>query len=347
MDWIRANKTLATIAGIFLAGALGLGVVLLLAHFSYGDSLEKLTSLGNKVASQERASLYPNEANVTALEAKVSSYEDAVSNLGNVLLKLQIPAKDITDTDFQAKLKQQIADIRAKADGTKLKLPKDFAFGFDAYTVSLPRSPEAAKELNDYFDAVSSVVNAALAAGVSSIDTIQRSELTVEKGTPAPAREPAKSTKTKSKAKAKPGSKAPKPPKEITKVVERRQLTLTLTTDQRPLQELMNVLASPGKMPYFTVVRNLRVENEKQDGPLRNIPIPAPPSSETNAPKESAPKEGAEGAAPKAEVIMAPKPEHPDAMAVIGGERLKVFLEIDLIRYVEPAPEAADVGSAR
>ena len=119
MDWIRENKTLATIAGIFLAGALALGALLLVSHFSYGESLETFTSKASQLASKERAPLYPNEANVKALEEKVAGYEEKVGSLGTVLLKLQVESKDITDTDFQAKLKQQIADIRAKADATK------------------------------------------------------------------------------------------------------------------------------------------------------------------------------------------------------------------------------------
>jgi hypothetical protein len=347
MDWIRENKTLATIAGIFLAGALALGALLLVSHFSYGESLETFTSKASQLASKERAPLYPNEANVKALEEKVAGYEEKVGSLGTVLLKLQVEAKDMTDTDFQAKLKQQIADIRAKADAAKCKLPKDFAFGFDTYTVSLPRSPAAARDLNDFFDSVSAVVNASIDAGVGSIDTIARSELAVEKDAPRAAPEPTQSSKSKAKGKPKMAGKATKPVKEVTQVVERRQLTLVLTTDQRPLQTLMNNLASPSKMPYFTVVRNLRVENEKQDGPLRNAPMPEAQHGSTSEAQEPSPKPGGENVAPKVEVITSPKAANPDAMAVIGNERLKVYFEIDIIRYVTPSAESPDSGSSR
>lgn len=352
MDWIRENKTLATIAGIFLAGALAIGALLLMAHFAYGDSLEKLESLSLKVANQEKAAIYPSEQNVAALEQKVGAYETSVTNLGEVLLKLQVPAKDISDTDFQNKLKQQIADIRAKALEAKCQLPKDFAFGFEAYTKALPPAA-AAKQLNDYFDSVSAFVVAAIENGVASIDSLQRTELKIEKGeqvipqATTPKNEPRATAKSKSKSTKTKGGKADKPIREVAKVVERRQLTVTMTTDQRPLQALTNILASPTKMPYFMVVRNLRIENEKQEGPLRSVSVPlSPEPQKTDSPIEPKPAgDGEAKTAPKVEVITAPKPQRPDAIAVMGGEKLKVLMEIDLIRFVEPAPESADASS--
>lgn len=350
MDWIREHKTLATIASIFLAGAMALCAMLLMAHFAYSDSLDNLESLKTKLTSQEKAAIYPSEQNVALLEEKAGSYEAAVGNLGEVLLKLQVPAKDITDTDFQAKLKQQITDIRAKAQEGHCQLPKDFAFGFDAYTKGPPPS-SAAKELNDYLDAVTAVVSAAIDNGVTGIDSLQRTELKAEKGeppAPAPKAEPKVSSKAKNKT-SKSKAKTDKPVREVAKVVERRQVSVSMTTDQRPLQAFMNILASPTKMPHFTVVRNMRVENEKQDGPPRSIVMPASPEPskapvESTADSASRTTEGDEASkTPKLEVITPPKAAKPDAIAVIGGEKLKVYLEIDLIRFVEP--QAESIGS--
>jgi hypothetical protein len=341
MDWIRQNKSLATIVGVFLVGSLAIGGVLLMANSSYSTSLDEMTSLSGKVTMQEKASLYPSEANLETLAEKVSGYEDAVSNLGGVLLKLQPPVKEITDTDFVAKLKTRIADVRKKAGDTSIKLPKDFAFGFDTYTKGLPPTPEAARQLNDYFETVDAVVNTALDAGIVSLDNLVRSELIVEKpNAPAPkaeAPEPKKKSKTPTKIKGKPV----KPAKEIAKVVERRQLTLSMTTDQKAFQALTNALASPSKMPYFTVVRVLRVENEKQDGPFRNAVIPPPEPVPSADPAPVKPAADGAPAAPQAEVIAAPKPAAPDAIAVMGKELLKVYFEIDLVRFLAPAPETA------
>ena len=350
MDWIRENKTLATIAGVFLAGAVGIGALLVVSHLNYGESLTKYEEASRKVASQEKAALYPSQENVDALAQKVSSYEEAVGKLGDVLLRLQPKTPDIKDTEFQAALKEKIAAVRAKADQAKCGLPKDFAFGFDVYGRQVPPAA-AAVELKDYFDSVDAIVAAVIENGVSSIDSFERSELKIEKGEPQSKPEPVQpEKKSKSKSTSKPGSKLTKPAKEITKVVERRQVTMTITTDQRPLQALMNILASPTKMPYFTVVRNLRIENEKQDGPLRNLPLPASSSVEPPSPEaKPSDKPAAEGepAHAKVEVLTAPKPLAADAVAVIGGEKLKVYLEIDLIKFVAPTSETPESPSAR
>ncbi len=356
MDWIRENKTQATILGIFGAIALLLGVVLFMANSDYSTGLEELESINNKLATKEKSSLYPNEANVKALEEKAASYEESVGKLSGVLLALQAdhPSEDITDTAFQAKLKKSIADLREKVGAGSKTLPKDFAYGFETYTISLPRSPEASKALNDYFDAVNAVVSTAIDAGVHSIDSIHRTELAVEKGPPpavAPAKaQPKKAVASKSKAKGKNGKPAAAPVRPLTQVVERRTLTLKLTTDQGPYQALLNALASPSKMPYFTVVRSVRVENEKQEGPLKAISVvvanganggesasPTPPPAEAPS--------GAGSNAPKVEVIVPATPANKDAMLVMGGEKLHVHLEIDLVRFVEPAAETAGAGT--
>ncbi len=346
MDWIRENKSWATIVGVFAAGGLAMGGVLLMSHFSYAESLEQLASIAGKVAKQEKEPLYPSAANVDALADKVAEYEGAVSGLGDVLLKLQPPVKDITDTDFVAKLKQDIAKTRQKAEAASIKLPKDFALGFDAYTKALPQSPEAARQLNDYVDAVGAVVNTVLDSGVTAIDSLQRSELTVEKPTATAPVAPVETSKKKAKAPLKTkgkGGKAIQPAKEIAKVVERRQMSLAITTDQKAFQALMNALASPSKMPYFTVIRVARVENEKQEGPLRNAPLTVDAPIKIESAPEIKPVDGAAAsAAPKAEVITAPKPAAPDAVAVMGKEALHVSLDIDLVRFL--APDAASTA---
>lgn len=349
MDWIREHKKLATIVGIFAAGALALGALLFTSNSGYAESLDTFTSMAGKVAMMEKAPLYPNEENVSALDEKVTAFENEVSKLGGVLLKLQTPVAPITDTDFQAKLKQRIAEIKTQATTSNTQLPKDFAFGFDVYTQSLPRSPEAARELGDFFNAVDAVVVAAMDSGVRSIDSLSRSDLAVEKDAPPPPKPaPVKKESTFGKKKGASAKKVVTPPKEIAQVVERRQLKLAFTADQKALQTLTNTLSSASKMPHYTVLRIVRIENERQTGPMRSAlstgegPVGGKPSSApvTSLDTPVPPTDGAPPPPPKAEVIEAPKPAPADATAVLGGELLKVFFEIDLVRFVEPTPEA-------
>jgi hypothetical protein len=335
MDVIKENKTLAAILGVMVVGGLGLVALLVTSYLGFTSSMEQFETASNAVATLKGAKLFPSEENVKEKEASVVEYEQAVNTLGTVLLKLQQPVAPLSETEFQAKLKSGIARVKGAA-GNATKLPKEFAFGFDTYTSSLPKSAQVATELGDYLAAVEAVTDLAIASGVASIDSIARSELQVEKGAPPPA--PPPPTK-KGGAKSAAGKGTGKAVKEIAKVVERRTLTLTLTADQAPLQKLMNELASPSRMPYFTVVRQLRIENEKQEGPLRgSLSLAPPPDAGLPAPTEPLPGGTPDAAAaPKVEVIEPAKPAAPDAQAVFGDEKLKIYLEIDIVRYLEPA----------
>lgn len=335
---IKENKSLAAILGVMVVGGLGLVALLVTSYMGFTSSMEQFETASNAVATLKGAKLFPSEENVKEKEAAVAEYENAVKTLGTVLLKLQQPVVPLSETEFQAKLKAGIAEVRASA-GRATALPKEFAFGFDLYTSSLPKNAEVATDLGDYLAAVKAVTDLAIKSGVASIDSISRSELQIEKGAPPPP--PPAPTTRRPGAKAPPGKAAAKPVKEIAKVVERRTLTLTLTADQAPLQSLMNELASPSKMQYFTVVRQLRIENEKQEGPLRGsltiAPPPEPGSPGTAEPAAAGTTDPNAPAAPKVEVIEAAKPATPDAQAVFGDEKLKVYLEIDIVRYLEPA----------
>ena len=353
MDWIRQNKTAATIIGVATAGALGLGGMLYLAYTDYDQSLGQYQKLSSDIARMESASLYPSEANVKAKADGVAAYQVEVGELAKKLLDLQRlrktdGAKEITDTDFQAKLKQLIAEIKTKA-GQATTLPKDFALGFDVYTKSLPKSAQAANELDDYLDGVVAVVSAAIDSGVKSIDTLTRSELAIEKdGIPAPKHTPPPPKKAAPKpSKKKTKTAAPvKPPVEISQVVEKRQLILRMKLDQQPLQRLINTLSTPSQMPHFTIVRVLRVENEKQEGPiigatpeeLKDNPSAA---HATATPASIATADPNKPQVVKDEVIAPTVAAKHDAFAVLGQENLVVYLEIDLVRFVDPASAEA------
>ena len=134
MEALRENKTLAAIVGVMAVGGIGLAVMLYLAYAGYAGSMEQYAAASNAVASLKGAKLFPSAEHVKEREDVVTQYEEAVGKLGTVLLNLQPQVKTLTDTAFQAKLKESIAKTRDEATQSKMLLPKEFAFGFDKYT---------------------------------------------------------------------------------------------------------------------------------------------------------------------------------------------------------------------
>ena len=346
MNWFQENKKLAGIASIMVAGAVGLGAWLFMAWSGYSESMETWDSTQGKIATIKGKKLEPTEANVAAREKLLTEYADKVNNLRSALLSVQeknAAVKPMSETEFQAKLKDRATEAKRQAKNVAMTpLPDDFAFGFDKYAVQPPRSAEIAAELNVHLDVIEKVVNTCIESGVASIELLERTKLPNEDAPVAPKAAPVPSKASKSTSKSSKGKKpliteqaAAEP------VLDRYPIKLMITTDQAQLQTLLNTLCHPGKMPYFLVVRQLRIENSRLDGPTKE---------EMNS-KQSAAAASANGLEPvkpttppapdAPQIIAPPKPAPPDAYDIMGNELLKVYMEIDYIRF-RPAPEVQE-----
>lgn len=325
MDWIRENKPLAAILGVIAVGSLALGYLLYDAWSVYDETKEGYLGLGNQVAGLKGARLAPTPENLSKKQAMVDEYAKLVDTLGKTVLILQPKVQPINDIEFQDKLKAKISDMRKLAADAKMQLPADFAFGFDEYTGTLPKSAAAATELSGYLDAVDELMKLMLKCGVQGVDLLERSKLPVEAATAAANNNAGMRGQA---AAAAPG------------ILEKRQISVVLTLDQGPLQLLISRLTSPSDMKYFTTLRLLRIENQLQDGPLRSdVVLPTAEAKNTGA--TAAPEEAA-----ASDEIKPPPPDPVDAIPVFGNELLKVRLEIDLVKFLDAAAGVATQAPA-
>ncbi len=305
MSWIQENKIPAAILGVTGAGVVGLGVMLFNAWSTAGEAQEEFDAINVSLEALKSGTLSPTPEHLAAKQKLVKDYSDAVGKLSLVLYKLQPEDKPISNTDFQAKLKAKIAEI--KKEGAA-RLPAEFNLAFDQYTNALPKSDQVAAQLSTYLDSVNEIVKMLLKSGVKSIDLLERSDLPSEKD---------EADKDSSSSADKSG----------VSITERRVVRVRIRTDQGPLQTLLSNLASPSEMPYFTVVRLLRVENEVQEGPPRVVTAAA-----------KAPEPAQEGAKPTSPGI---QPAPADSRVVLGKETLRAYLEIDLVKFLNPQTAAS------
>jgi len=325
MDWIRENKPLAAILGVIIAGSLALGYLLFDAWSSYTETKDGYLNLGSQLAGLKGSRLTPSEDNVKAKQALVDEYATLVNRLGGALVILQPPVQPIKDIEFQAKLKTKIAEARKAAALSKMQLPAEFAFGFDEYTSGLPKSAVAAAELSSFLDALDELMKLLMQCGVQSLDLLERSKLSVEQD------------QTATSAQGNMGSGRQVQQQTSIGILEKRQISMILTLDQGPLQLLISRLANPSDMTFFTSLRLLRIENERQDGPLRSdVRLPAAaPSDGSGASGTTSPATAA-----ATDEIKPPPPAPVDSVPVIGKEVLKVRMEIDLIKFLDSAKGA-------
>ena len=325
MNWIRDNKLLTGILGVMIAGALGLGIWLYLSYDAFATAQAEYKTIGSEITSLESGKLFPSPENVAAKSAKVKAYEEQVGKLREVLLVNQQAIKPITETDFQAKLKERSNEITVRAKRAGMDdLPAGFALDFSEYAASLPKSPEMAAELNLHLDVVERLVSILIDSGVKKLDSIARTKLSFEPGG-APVAAPAPAVDKNAKKPAKAGSSAPVV---VEPVLDRYAVKIAMTCDQAPLQNVLNTLANPNPkvMPYFMVLRNMRIDNAKKDAPSKEeIMQRLQSSNKTSTP--APPPSGGTTSAPAA-----PTAQDADAITIMGDEKLHVVLEVDYIR---------------
>jgi hypothetical protein len=345
MNWAQENKTLAGIVGVMVAGGLGLGAWLYMSWSGYSGSMEQWSQTQSRINSLRGKKTTPTADNVAARDKQLSDYADKVNQLRGALLTVQQVPKPMSETEFQAKLKERAAEMKRMAKSVAMKeLPDDFALGFDKYASQPPRSAEIAADLNIHLDAMEKLVTTVIESGVTSIDMLERTKLDNEDAPLPPKAAPKVAPKAKTKAATKKGAKKPVITEEAAAepVLDRYPIKLLITTDQAPLQAVINTLCHPGKMPYFLVVRLVRIENTRMDGPTKDeinqrknanaqaMSIEQAPKPVTEAPKPGGPQ-----------LLIPPKPAPQDAFDIMGREQLKVYMEIDYIRF-RPAAKVAD-----
>lgn len=331
MNWIRENKKLASILISFGVVALGLGAWLYLAYSNFSKARGDYDVEAAAVNNLRGASLSPSQENVDEKSAKVKEYEAQVDNLRDVLLSHQTAPAPMAENDFQAKLKQRITSVKADASRAQVDLPStEFALGFDEYTASLPKTPQVAGELSLHLDVANFIVGTLINAGIRRLDTFERAKLPSESKNPAQAApvhnalHPGPANNRGRMAAA----AAPAAPS-----VEYYPIKLTMTCDQAPLQLLLNKLADPNPkiMPYFMIVRQVRIENEKSEAPLKD---------EIKSKLQNVGSLEAAGGTTKPAVGNGAVPAKPDAVTVMGQELLHVYLELDYVRFATPVAAA-------
>lgn len=338
MNWVQENKSLAGILGVMILGALGLGAWLYLSFAEYSASTEEWQQTDSKVHNLREKKLFPNDKNAAAREAEVTDYAAKVGDLRSALLNenVQQPVKPMSQTEFQARLKERATAVVQMAKTADILLPADFALGFADYTNNVPRSPEISAELAVHLDVLEQLVTTFIKAGVKSVDMFERTKVANEDKAPVVA--PVVAPPSKAKASTKKSARGSKKPA-ITEaqaaepVLDRYPIKVMLTSDQGPFQTIINTLCDPSKMRPFLVVRQLRVENERQEGTSR---------------EEIIRKKSGEGLAPDPlNPNAAVNAGKPDAVTIMGEEKLKLYLEIDYIRFrAAPAEEAEAEVSA-
>ncbi len=313
MDSLKQNKFLSTYLVVVLLGVLALGYLLYsslsnnkAAAAAYQSELDAVTAL-------QRKPLFPNEANLKKRQAQVEEFAAKVTELQDSLRQSQPPLDTEASSDkFQATLTDTLSAIKAQAELTKLnsRAGSDFDLGFGKYLANLPPR-QAVPDLLYQLGAIDAIVRTMLTDRVSSIDDISRTELDVET---ARSESAADSRPAAGRAASTRGATGSTAALAEDLVFKRYPMQVRFTGSPRSVQDVLNHLAA--SQDYFYAIRSIRVENERK----------APPAKGTF---ESATDEAKK-----------------DSDIVLGGEKVSIWLAVDLIRILEPSLAADEKKTA-
>ena len=338
----KQSKFLIIYFAVLGVGALVLGYLGWSASSAAAEAETKYKNAVTDLDRLEKAPLSRTKENAAKKTALVKTYVDQVQALNTSMLAWQAPLNESESNEsFQKKLNEAVKAARANGISSQVKVPEKFDFGMDKYLSGFP-VPGTAPRLSAQLDSLIFLTSAAMSAGVSSIDSLTRGELSFEKEKAETAPSAAASLTPAQKAAAKKaeadaklkGKAAAGPATDENTVLERQPLTLTVTGKNQSVIALLEALAntSPEKMaPHFFVIRTLRVENQLKDGPAKTQTVEKKESEEA----------GPDG---KKTVVIR------DAMYLLGNEQVKMHLDLDLIRFVaeaaSPVKTAAKTANA-
>ncbi len=318
---LKNNKFLRNYVIVTGVAALALGYLLYSSFTAAGAAEATYTEAKGAVDRLEGKSLYPSEKNLSERTKAVAEYTKKVSELQTKLLGYQKPLNAAPDaTKFQTNLQDLIKLTRAQAEANGTDA-KDLDFGFAKYLSTLP-ADAAVADLEFQLDGIKNAVDLMLKNRVTKIDNVRRDALAIESGKAEPAADPAtpagKGAKPAPRAAS--GSSAKTPAKSAAgaltqdAVMKTYPFVLRFTGLPASVREVFNDLANTQPGTFFYAIRDIRVENEKKEGPQTGA---APVSSEnTQGPKR-------------------------DSRTVLGGEKVTAQLYVDLIRFIEPQVAAA------
>ncbi len=241
MKVLRDNPFLT---GVILLTVIGCGALGFLAsgamtrnqeaRDAYGQAVQKLQQLQNRVP-------FPNEANVHKAEALREAFKQRLTSLEAALAKYQTPINPaITPQEFQDTLRATVNRVASKAEEAGVKLPENFYLGFDQYRDNLPLE-KAAPQLAWQLEILSGLVENLIGPSaenpvVRSIDALARAPLPIENS-----------------GEAKAAGDLRKLPFQI-----------SFTAEQGKFRMAFNDFL---KNPQFLIVRSLSVRNSNLQGP--------------------------------------------------------------------------------
>lgn len=297
MDWFRENKFLGVwLIGTFLILVL-LGVLLIKKRSAYIAAKNQYSSVANKVVALKKSKPYPSEENLTIQKKQVGELEGKVNLLKQELYKYQKPLVELSPSDFQAKLKVVLAEIEEKAKANEVVLGDGFNLDMGKY-LSTPPVPKACSLLSYQLDSLKWLVNELIVSRPAVIEGASRTLLPVETGG---------------------ADQEGKDPQLLSMFPFEIKFAGSMASVERFLNKASNSSPEDG---FYHVVRLLELENEKKDGPVKEVSDLQEALKEENVSFDSPKMDNSQLIGEEAKFVM-------------GEEKVAATVKLELVRFAD------------
>lgn len=317
MDWIKQNKFLSGFLLVLLIVGGGLGFLAFSAKSQYDAVYLDYQAKALELNGLQTQQPYPEEANVKKMQEVQKAHQATIEALHKDLAKAQIPIKPLTPEKFQDNLREAVRRVTARAAERNVTVKEDLYLGFGAYQ-GVPPKPEAAAPLGRMLEAVELAVNILLDSRITELSDIKRDPLP-EEGVSSPASDTTAKQPQRDKDKDKGSS-----------LVRRHGFEVQFVSAEAPFRQFLNGLVT-SKQQFFIPASISIVSPEMEKGPAKSETAsgevsstpPAVASADPNAP------------VPTTAVSTAATPA---LKFVVGDEKLKITVRVEVVDFAEPAP---------
>src|ERR1700730_5676857 len=173
MNWFQQNRWLGTFLIAFGAAILLSLIFLWRAHSDFEEANGRLSEAVSERSRLERLDPFPSEANYRKMKVHLENYAASLDKFKEDLKTHVLPAAPLAPNEFQSRLRQAMLAVSEKARVDKVKVPDNFALGFEEFTTALPNT-NAAPLLGQQLSQVELLMNIICDAHVDAVNALTR-----------------------------------------------------------------------------------------------------------------------------------------------------------------------------
>ncbi|HEV2095933.1 MAG TPA: Amuc_1100 family pilus-like protein [Chthoniobacterales bacterium] len=257
MKWFQQNRWLGSFLIAFGLATLVALYFLFSSKWSWDAAAARYKGNATELSRLQRLAPFPSGENVRKMKAHAADYATNLTHAKEEMKARMLPVTPLAPNEFQARLRQAVTAAVDKARANKVKLPDNFFLGFNEFASGLP-STELAPLLAQQLEQAEVVLNFVLDARVNALNAFHRTPLAEERGTTSTP----PSTLTGARKGAAANAASPK-------LIQCNVIAMTFTSSPAAARKILSQLANSKQQ--FYIVRTLRILNEKDKGPTREV----------------------------------------------------------------------------